>query len=83
MRGEEEHTECVGGDRGGRETGDDTVTMTKGLPAIACPQVHTWCGSLHTKFTLNREMEYARTRGQNNIPVQTFIDEFPAALLWG
>ena len=29
MRGEEEHTECVGEERGGRETGDDTVNMRR------------------------------------------------------
>ena len=44
---------------------------------------------LRSKFTLNREMQYARTRGQNNIhlgrPSTNFYRnsfEFQAALLW-
>ena len=44
---------------------------------------------LHSKFTLNREMQYARTRGQNNIhlrrPCTNFYwnsFEFQAALSW-
>ena len=76
-------------ERGGRETGGDTVTTTRGFFSSYHLSTVADTVGLPSTFTLNREMQYARTRGQNTIHLGRSCTnfyrnllEFQAALSW-